>query len=105
MFDFADDSVCKACGVARLTFEPPSLYCTGCGQRIKRNQVSRIVQRKCRHGDEWIPAVLSCRSHSGRSLDSANSKLLAKPFSCHPQTGCYCLHICHLCLLPQNREL
>ncbi len=39
MFEFADDSVCKACGVARLTFEPPSLYCTACGQRIKRNQV------------------------------------------------------------------
>ena len=42
MFEFADDSVCKACGVARLTFEPPSLYCTACGQRIKRNQVRRI---------------------------------------------------------------
>ena len=43
MFEFADDSVCKACGVARLTFEPPSLYCTACGQRIKRNQVRSVV--------------------------------------------------------------
>lgn len=39
MFEFADDSVCLACSQNRLTFEPPSLYCTCCGQRIKRNQV------------------------------------------------------------------
>ncbi len=47
MFDFADDSVCKACGVARLTFEPPSLYCTACGQRIKRNQVRTQTSGLC----------------------------------------------------------
>ena len=40
MFEFADDSVCLACNQNRLTFEPPSLYCTCCGQRIKRNQVN-----------------------------------------------------------------
>ena len=39
MFEFADDSMCKACRQSRLTFEPPSLFCTCCGQRIKRNQV------------------------------------------------------------------
>jgi hypothetical protein len=39
MFEFADDSMCLACNQNRLTFEPPSLYCTCCGQRIKRNQV------------------------------------------------------------------
>lgn len=39
MFEFANDSMCKACRQSRLTFEPPSLYCTCCGQRIKRNQV------------------------------------------------------------------
>ncbi len=38
-FEFPDDSVCKACSRNRLTFEPPSLYCTCCGQRIRRNQV------------------------------------------------------------------
>ena len=42
-FDFADDSVCKACLQARLTYEPPSLYCTCCGQRIKRNQVRPLT--------------------------------------------------------------
>ena len=37
--DDSDENMCKACGDKRLTFEPPSLYCTCCGQRIKRNQV------------------------------------------------------------------
>lgn len=37
--DQTDENMCKACGDKRLTFEPPSLYCTCCGQRIKRNQV------------------------------------------------------------------
>lgn len=32
---------CAACGVCRYTFEPPSIFCTSCSQRIKRNQVSR----------------------------------------------------------------
>lgn len=31
---------CAACGVCRYTFEPPSIFCTSCSQRIKRNQVS-----------------------------------------------------------------
>lgn len=37
--DRTDENQCQACGDKRLTFEPPSLYCTCCGQRIKRNQV------------------------------------------------------------------
>ena len=30
---------CAACKVCRYTFEPPSVFCTSCSQRIKRNQV------------------------------------------------------------------
>ncbi|GAB4815528.1 hypothetical protein N2152v2_002574 [Parachlorella kessleri] len=37
--NFEDENSCKVCGLNRLTFEPPSLYCFSCGQRIKRNQV------------------------------------------------------------------
>lgn len=33
-----EESQCKVCHMNKLTFEPPSLYCYGCGQRIKRNQ-------------------------------------------------------------------
>lgn len=29
---------CKVCGLTKLTFEPPCIYCTTCGQRIKRGQ-------------------------------------------------------------------
>ena len=35
-----DESACAVCGIIRLTFEPPAVYCTSCAQRIKRNQVS-----------------------------------------------------------------
>ncbi|XP_051125312.1 histone acetyltransferase HAC1-like [Andrographis paniculata] len=31
------ENSCQLCGVERLTFEPPPLYCTPCGARIKRN--------------------------------------------------------------------
>ena len=36
------ESLCKACNVSRYTFEPPSIFCTSCQQRIKRNQVRRL---------------------------------------------------------------
>eukprot|EP00879_Flechtneria_rotunda_P004691 GHRR01004955.1.p1 GENE.GHRR01004955.1~~GHRR01004955.1.p1 ORF type:complete len:1088 (+),score=359.45 GHRR01004955.1:402-3266(+) len=29
---------CKVCGLTKLTFEPPCIYCIQCGQRIKRGQ-------------------------------------------------------------------
>tara|TARA_B100001142_G_scaffold298098_1_gene321011 strand:+ start:10 stop:2334 length:2325 start_codon:yes stop_codon:yes gene_type:complete len=35
----ATESACQACGVERLTFEPPPLYCYACVGRIKRGQV------------------------------------------------------------------
>lgn len=31
------ENSCQLCAVERLTFEPPPLYCTCCGARIKRN--------------------------------------------------------------------
>ena len=37
------ESLCKACNVSRYTFEPPSIFCTSCQQRIKRNQVRLLV--------------------------------------------------------------
>lgn len=33
------DNSCHLCAVERLTFEPPPIYCTACGARIKRNSV------------------------------------------------------------------
>ena len=37
------ESLCKACNVSRYTFEPPSIFCTSCQQRIKRNQVRLLL--------------------------------------------------------------
>ncbi|KAG6550989.1 hypothetical protein Mapa_007604 [Marchantia paleacea] len=31
------DNACRLCAVEKLTFEPPPIYCTSCGARIKRN--------------------------------------------------------------------
>ena len=31
------ESSCQLCAVETLTFEPPPIYCTPCGARIKRN--------------------------------------------------------------------
>ncbi|KAK9806697.1 hypothetical protein WJX73_009793 [Symbiochloris irregularis] len=35
--NIADENNCSMCGLMRLTFEPPAVYCTSCAQRIKRN--------------------------------------------------------------------
>eukprot|EP00239_Pterosperma_sp_CCMP1384_P009689 CAMPEP_0197866002 /NCGR_PEP_ID=MMETSP1438-20131217/43976_1 /TAXON_ID=1461541 /ORGANISM="Pterosperma sp., Strain CCMP1384" /LENGTH=1499 /DNA_ID=CAMNT_0043484531 /DNA_START=201 /DNA_END=4700 /DNA_ORIENTATION=- len=37
------ENTCKSCGLERLLFEPPPLYCTTCGARIKRNQVYHAI--------------------------------------------------------------
>ena len=31
------ENSCQLCAVEKLTFEPPPIYCTPCGGRIKRN--------------------------------------------------------------------
>lgn len=31
------ENSCQLCAVEKLTFEPPPIYCTPCGTRIKRN--------------------------------------------------------------------
>ncbi|KAL2642143.1 hypothetical protein R1flu_009730 [Riccia fluitans] len=31
------ENACRLCAVEKLTFEPPPIYCTSCGARIKRN--------------------------------------------------------------------
>ena len=64
------ESNCSVCKRARMTFEPPSLYCYGCGQRIKRNQVGSCQKRTWNHGNDDVqtPARLfecfpACYAH------------------------------------------
>jgi hypothetical protein len=78
------ESICKVCQLNRLTFEPPSLYCFGCGMRIKRNQVGsacaagRRFRRLrcaaagsgCLSGDAWLvrERILAVRAgYAGRA--------------------------------------
>lgn len=32
-----NENACQLCAVEKLSFEPPPIYCTPCGARIKRN--------------------------------------------------------------------
>ena len=68
--DQQDENMCKACGDKRLTFEPPSLYCTCCGQRIKRNQVHHFWQSGSVH-------LLLSPGHSSVSLIPVVTQLLS----------------------------
>ena len=37
------ENSCQLCAVEKLTFEPPPIYCTPCGARIKRNAMYYCV--------------------------------------------------------------
>lgn len=39
-----NENSCQLCAVETLTFEPPPIYCTPCGARIKRNFVYWTMQ-------------------------------------------------------------
>ena len=49
-----NEQACSACGVIKLAFEPPAIYCSCCNQRIKRNQVGLFI----------TPPALFCMMHS-----------------------------------------
>ncbi|PKA50658.1 Histone acetyltransferase HAC12 [Apostasia shenzhenica] len=38
-----NENSCQLCAVERLTFEPPPIYCTPCGARIKRNAMYYVM--------------------------------------------------------------
>jgi E1A/CREB-binding protein len=46
-----NENSCQLCAVEKLTFEPPPIYCTPCGARIKRNAMYYTIgtgeQRHC----------------------------------------------------------
>lgn len=39
-----NDQACSACGVIKLAFEPPAIFCSSCSQKIKRNQVKHLFR-------------------------------------------------------------
>mmetsp|Transcript_24255 Transcript_24255/g.82875 ORF Transcript_24255/g.82875 Transcript_24255/m.82875 type:complete len:1312 (+) Transcript_24255:116-4051(+) len=58
----AGEEACRGCGIARLTFEPPPLYCNPCGARIKRNQTYYFVVLNTGSGDVKHYWCTSCYS-------------------------------------------
>jgi E1A/CREB-binding protein len=39
-----NENTCQLCAVERLTFEPPPIYCTPCGSRIKCNAMYYTIR-------------------------------------------------------------
>lgn len=56
---------CKVCGLTKLTYEPPCIYCTTCGQRIKRGQTYHCtpVEQGCEFRGFWCHSCL--QEHKG----------------------------------------
>lgn len=52
---------CKVCGLTKLTFEPPCIYCTTCGQRIKRGQTYHCtaIEPGCEFRGFWCHTCLN----------------------------------------------
>ena len=68
--DFDDPNACCVCGLTRLTFEPPAVYCTSCAQRIKRNHVSPSPPRtSCARSCRWR---YTRSDRSGRGASTGN---------------------------------
>jgi E1A/CREB-binding protein len=59
---------CKVCGLTKLTFEPPCIYCTQCGQRIKRGQIYHctLLEPGCDFRGFWCHSCLS--EHKGDKI-------------------------------------
>lgn len=59
---------CKVCGLTKLTFEPPCIYCTQCGQRIKRGQIYHctLPEAGCDFRGFWCHSCLS--EHKGDKI-------------------------------------
>lgn len=85
--DFGDPNACCVCGLIRLTFEPPAMYCTTCSQRIKRNHVRHPWLVYCCHRIAALscgclgPAFLGWLCH--HKAPSRHCVLVLSPTWCH----------------------
>ncbi|XP_062229754.1 probable histone acetyltransferase HAC-like 1 [Phragmites australis] len=58
------ENLCQLCKVERLTFEPPPIYCSPCGARIKLNAPYYIGTINYRHYYFCVPCYNESRSDS-----------------------------------------
>eukprot|EP00775_Hariotina_reticulata_P012625 gene12625-12755_t len=66
---------CKVCNLTKLTFEPPCIYCTQCGQRIKRGQIYHctLLEPGCDFRGFWCHSCL--QEHKGDKIPWEGSQL------------------------------
>eukprot|EP00878_Enallax_costatus_P007519 GHUV01007875.1.p1 GENE.GHUV01007875.1~~GHUV01007875.1.p1 ORF type:complete len:926 (+),score=290.96 GHUV01007875.1:200-2779(+) len=66
---------CKVCGLTKLTFEPPCIYCIQCGQRIKRGQIYHctVPEPGCDFRGFWCHSCLS--EHKGDKIPWEGNQL------------------------------
>jgi E1A/CREB-binding protein len=59
---FNPADACAVCNCTKLLFEPPLVYCTSCGQKIKRSQVFYCTQADAGEAQQrtHLPASGSC---------------------------------------------
>jgi E1A/CREB-binding protein len=66
---------CKVCNLTKLTFEPPCIYCTQCGQRIKRGQIYHctLLEPGCDFRGFWCHSCL--QEHKGDKIPWEGSQV------------------------------
>jgi E1A/CREB-binding protein len=73
------DDACRVCQQTKLTFEPPCLYCTQCGQRIKRGQVYHTTPPEVDNKAFWCHSCFSGHNGDKVPYDGAPEGFVAKP--------------------------
>jgi E1A/CREB-binding protein len=65
----ATESACKSCGVEKLTFEPPPLYCSSCNVRIKPKQSFYAAQVPSQTGEAKQNFCTGCYQQFGPTVE------------------------------------
>lgn len=68
------ENSCQLCAVEKLTFEPPPIYCTPCGARIKRN----AMYYTCGSGDTRHYFCIPCYNESRGDTIIADGSAISK---------------------------
>lgn len=84
---------CKVCGLTKLTFEPPCIYCTTCGQRIKRGQTYHCTPMEpgCEFRGFWCHGCLQEQKGDRVAWEGNQVSLVPCALRNRQQVWCACL--------------
>lgn len=71
------ENSCQLCAVEKLTFEPPPIYCSVCGARIKRNAMYYTIGSGETRHYICVPCYNECR---GDTMEVEGSQYLKAKF-------------------------